>query len=127
MHRDFIDERHFLIALAMLLFEGSPPAASALRYLTGLSQREDTSYGVRIDDHGNWIRDLAESHGTDRTMFPYDINAPRGRAAEEPRPLGWATHLAALSRGLTRPGREWQLFRDGARPAGAIARPLPRA
>ena len=78
LHGDCIDERHFLIALAMLLFEGSPPPASALRYLAGLSQREDTSYGARTDDQGSWIRDLAESHGADRTMFPYDIGAPRG-------------------------------------------------
>ena len=42
---DAIDERHMLIALALLLFEGSPPPASALRYLTGLSRVEDTSYG----------------------------------------------------------------------------------
>ena len=78
LHGDCIDERHFLIALAMLLFEGSPPPASALRYLTGISQREDTSYGVRIDDHRNWIRDLAESHGADPATFPYDVNALRG-------------------------------------------------
>lgn len=31
VHGDAIDERHMLIALALLLFEGSPPAASALR------------------------------------------------------------------------------------------------
>ena len=75
---DSIDERHFLIALAMLLFEGSPPPASALRVLTGLSVRDDTSHGVRIEDHRNWIRDLAESHGAEPTAFPYDVNAPRG-------------------------------------------------
>ena len=76
-HGDSVDERHFLIALAMLLFEGSPPTLSALRYLTGISQSKDTSYGVRIDDHKDWVRALAESHGADPTKFPYDIHGLR--------------------------------------------------
>ena len=32
LHGDSIDERHFLIAMAMLLFEGSPPAASVAEH-----------------------------------------------------------------------------------------------
>ena len=76
LHGGPIDERHLLIALAMLLFEGSPPAASALRYLTGLSPVEDTSFDVRIGDR-EWTRALAASHGGDPTKFPYDIEGPR--------------------------------------------------
>ena len=78
LHGESVDERHFLVALAMLLFAGSPPAASALRSLTGLSQSEDLSYGVRVDDDGQWMRDLAESHGANPARFPYDIHGPRG-------------------------------------------------
>ena len=76
-HGDRIDARHFLIASAMLLFEGSPPRASALRYLAGLSQVEDTSYGDRVDDR-EWALALAESHGGDPTRFPYDIHGGQG-------------------------------------------------
>jgi len=73
LHGDSIDARHFLVAVAMLLFEGSPPSLSALRYLTGLSQVEDTSYDVRVDDNAVWMRDLANSHGADPTRYPYQI------------------------------------------------------
>ncbi|MDE0658034.1 MAG: hypothetical protein OXI79_00130 [Gammaproteobacteria bacterium] len=76
-HGDSIDERHFLIGLAMLLFAGSPPTVGALRHLTGLSSTEDTSYDVRIDDDREWMRALAASHGADPAMFPYDIHGPR--------------------------------------------------
>lgn len=76
LHGDAIDERHMLIALALLLFEGSPPPASALRYLTGLSQVEDTSYAVRVDKSEEWARDVAVSHGADPTRFPYRIVEP---------------------------------------------------
>ena len=78
LHGDSIDERHFLIALAMLLFYGNPPPLSAFRYLAGLSPNRDTSYGVRIGDDGGWVRQLAESHGADPSRFPYDIGGPRG-------------------------------------------------
>ena len=76
LHGDAIDERHMLIALALLLFEGSPPPASALRYLTGLSRVEDTSYGVRVDKSEEWARDVAVSHGADPARFPYRIVEP---------------------------------------------------
>lgn len=65
-----------LIALALLLFEGRPPPASALRYLTGLSRVEDTSYGVRVDKSEEWARDVAVSHGADPGRFPYRIVEP---------------------------------------------------
>ncbi len=77
-HGDSVDERHFLVASAMLLFAGSPPSVSALRYLTGLSQNQDAAYDVRVDDDGQWMRDLAESHGANPARFPYDIHGPRG-------------------------------------------------
>lgn len=76
LHDEAIDERHMLIALALLLFEGSPPPASALRHLTGLAQAEDTSYGVRVDRSEEWARDVAVSHGADPTQFPYRIGEP---------------------------------------------------
>ena len=76
VHGDAIDERHMLIALALLLFEGSPPPASALRYLTGLSPVEDTSYGVRVDKSEEWAKDVAVAHGADPTRFPYRIGEP---------------------------------------------------
>ena len=78
LHGDSVDERHFLVASAMLLFAGSPPPVSALRSLTGLSQSHDASCDVRVDDDGKWMRELAESHGTNPTRFPYDIHGPRG-------------------------------------------------
>lgn len=77
-HGGSIDERHFLIALALLLFAGSPPPVSALRYLTGLSRIEEASIDLRIDDDRIWMRDLAASHGADPSRFPYDIHGPRG-------------------------------------------------
>lgn len=77
LHGGAIDARHFLIASALLLFEGSPPAASALRYLTGLSPLADTSFDVRIDNDRDWMRALAQSHGADPARFPYDIEGPR--------------------------------------------------
>ena len=76
LHGDAIDERHMLVALALLLFQGSPPPASALRYLTGLSRVEDTSYGVRVDKSEEWAKDVAVSHGADPTRFPYRIVEP---------------------------------------------------
>lgn len=76
LHGDAIDARHMLIALALLLFEGSPPPVSALRYLTGLSQSEDTSYAVRVDRSEEWARDVAVSHGADPTRSPYRIVEP---------------------------------------------------
>ena len=78
LHGHSIDERHFLIALAVLLFAGSPPPVGALRYLTGLSRIEEGSIDVRIDDDRVWKRDLAASHGADPSRFPYDIHGPRG-------------------------------------------------
>ena len=78
LHCHSVDERHFLIASAMLLFAGSPPPVSALRSLTGLWQSQDTSYDVRADDEGQWMRDLAKSHGANPTRFPYDLHGPRG-------------------------------------------------
>ncbi|MYD96114.1 MAG: hypothetical protein F4X98_01850 [Gammaproteobacteria bacterium] len=80
LHSVSIDERHFLIALAMLLFEGSPPAASALRYLTGLSRIEDASFDIRAGDTTDWVRDLARSHGAEIGSFPYEITNPSGPA-----------------------------------------------
>ena len=77
LHGDSIDERHFLIALAVLLFAGSPPTVGVLRHLTGLSSIEDTSCDVRSDDDREWMRGLAASHGADPAMFPYDIHGPR--------------------------------------------------
>lgn len=77
LHGDSVDERHSLVALAVLLFAGSPPTVGALRHLTGLSSTEDTSYDVRIDDDREWMRRLAASHGADPAMFPYDIHGPR--------------------------------------------------
>ncbi|MCY4059875.1 MAG: hypothetical protein OXG44_17960 [Gammaproteobacteria bacterium] len=77
LHGDLVDERHFLIALAVLLFAGRPPTVGALRHLTGLSLSEDTSYDVRIDDDREWMRRLAASHGADPAMFPYDIHGLR--------------------------------------------------
>jgi len=78
LHGDSVDERHFLVASAMLLFAGSPPPVSALRSLMGLSQSHDASCDVRVDDDGKWMRELAESHGANPTRFPYDIHGPRG-------------------------------------------------
>ena len=77
LHGDAVDARHFLLAVAVLLFAGSPPSVGALRYLTGLSSTEDTSYDVRIDDDREWMRDLARSHGANPAIFPYDIRGPR--------------------------------------------------
>ena len=77
LHGHSVDERHFLVASAMLLFAGSPPPVNALRSLTGLSQSQDTSYDVRVDDERKWTRDLAESHGANPTRFPYDLHGPR--------------------------------------------------
>ncbi|MXY54905.1 MAG: hypothetical protein F4Y41_00685 [Gammaproteobacteria bacterium] len=77
LHGDAVDERHFLVAVAVLLFAGSPPSVDALRYLTGLSSTEDTSYDVRVDDDREWMRRLAASHGADPAMFPYDIHGTR--------------------------------------------------
>ena len=77
LHGDRVDERHFLVAMAMLLFAGNPPNVSALRYLTGLSSKENTAYDIRVDDDREWMRSLAASHGADPAMFPYDIHGPR--------------------------------------------------
>ena len=83
LHGDLIDERHFLIAMAMLLFEGSPPTASALRYLAGLSLVEDKSFDDRTGDTRDWVRDLAASHGADADSFPYQIANPSGPPRED--------------------------------------------
>ncbi len=70
---DLIDERHFLIALALNLFQGDPPSPNALRYLTRLTKHKVTSYGDRMSSD-EWSSELATSHGKDPSEFPYDIN-----------------------------------------------------
>ena len=94
LHGASIDERHFMIAMAMLLFEGSPPAASALRYLTGLSRIEDTSFDVRTGDTRDWLRNLATSHGAGCGQLPL-----RGYESVGTRPDTGDHHAPARARG----------------------------